>query len=483
MRLLEGGESLSQEDTIANYINDPDWEIFKNLPEPAPSQAIWGVRIIDTSYKKGGRYFSKWIFDETGVDGKGGYVADQDSEVPCHIFIHPIGTIVIDPSGDVNDFNNWYIPSYHIDWGDGTSSSHVGGIYTEVMPQYVGADGWDGGTNTSFCHLYSNAGLYIVTLTVEKVVGLPTLDNNSTDNNRGNKFYSNAPQCVFAKIGSGFENTGEYEDKDTIPLLTNSGMTATCKFIQTPVIYMAVMTRDANTLKYIKTANDNPTTIKGNFFLNDYSLEKIEGIDFSKIESIGASGFQACTTLRELRFENCITVGAAAFSQCSSLKKISLPNCTSIGDNAFYYCSALEEIDLPNCASIGNSAFQYCTSLKKINAPKCQKIGNYCFSQCNALKEINFPCLTSTGSNPFPNGRSSQITKIVLPVIQSINFNMQSCYCLLEVNCPNAVSIADYAFQNCMALHTVTVAENCTFGSNVFYNCHALRPRPDGSIN
>lgn len=477
----EGGGD-SDDDSEPNYISDPDWEIFKNLPEPASNQVIWGVRIIDTSYKKGGFYYSKWIFNKDGFDGKGGYDADQSSEVPCHIAIVPNRAHrLLDPDGDFSDPNNWYYCSYHIDWGDGTYSSHTGGIEPEVSPSHIGADGWGGGVNTAFCHLYSDTGLYIVTLTVAEPDWKWYLDNNSTDNTNGQKYYSNAPQCVFAKIGSGFENHGD--DKDIFPLMTNAGMAATCKFIKTPIIDRAVITRDANTLKYIKTANDNLTMIASIFFRNDYSLEKIEGIDFSKIEYIQANAFYFCRTLKELSFENCTFIGANAFQQCISLKKIYLPNCTSIDNYAFSYCSALEEIDLPNCTSIGNYAFQNCSSLKKVNAPKCQSIGNYCFSGCNALRKIELSSLISAGGNAFPYGQSSRIQQIILPLIQEINWTMQNSYCLLEIICPNAKKIIDYAFQNCMALHTVTVSEGCTFGNNAFYNCYSFRPRPDGSIN
>lgn len=293
----------------------------------------------------------------------------------------------------------------------------------------------------------------------------------------GGQYYANAPQCVFAKIGSGFVNTEKNE------LLTNAGMTAACKFIQTPIIaFPNALTRGAYTLKYIKTTNDSLAETNNSYFLNCYSLEKIDGIDFSKVESITASGFQSCTSLKELHFENCTIVGAAAFRQCTSLRKISLPNCTSVGDNAFYYCSALEEIDLPNCASIGKNAFQYCYSLKKINAPNCTSIGNSAFNGCNCLEELDFPSLISVGSSPFPYNQYSGVRRISLPLIESINWSMQGSPCLLEVNCPNAKNVTNYAFQQCRALCTVNVADGCTFGSNCFYECFSLRPRPDGSI-
>lgn len=111
LSLQGGGDSIEM-----NYQNDPDWEIFNNLPDPAPNQVIWGVRIIDTSYKKGGSYYS-WIYNPDGFDGKGGYERDLNSEVLCHIFIQPLGERIIDPNEDIWDRNNRYRPSYHIDWG------------------------------------------------------------------------------------------------------------------------------------------------------------------------------------------------------------------------------------------------------------------------------------------------------------------------------------------------------------------------------
>lgn len=116
---------------------------------------------------------------------------------------------------------------YHIDWGDGTSSDHAGGISSEVSPEFVGNGGWDGGANTSLSHSYAGVGLYIVTFTVEEPDWKWNLDNNIiSDNDNESKYYAKAPQCVFAKIGGGFKNVGE--DKDNFPLSANAGMIEIC---------------------------------------------------------------------------------------------------------------------------------------------------------------------------------------------------------------------------------------------------------------
>lgn len=251
-----GGE----DDFEPNYINDPDWEIFKNLPEPASNQVIWGVRILDTSYRQAGSYYN-YIPQENS----GGYQVDFDSQVRCHISItHSRIYRLLDPDGDSSDSNNRYLCSYHIDWGDGTSSDHAGGISSEVRPEFVGNGGWDGGANTSLSHSYAGVGLYIVTFTVEEPDWKWNLDNNIiSDNDNGSKYYAKAPQCVFAKIGGGFKNVGE--DKDNFPLSANAGMIATRKFIQTPTIRFRYenfsLSTGAYTLKYIKSTMEDLTEL------------------------------------------------------------------------------------------------------------------------------------------------------------------------------------------------------------------------------
>lgn len=392
--LVEGKKKWSWGDNSNNYkpncINDPDWEIFKSLPEPEPNQVIWGVRIIDPSYKKAGSYYD-WI---PNLNIHGTYEPDTSSETKCHIYVEYIVATIINPdvSGDP-PMANVYRPSYHIDWGDGTSSSHKGGNASYTYPYYAGAGGWDGGAATTLKHVYSDKGLYIVTVTVEKPVFESPNDEASMTMNL----------VVWIHSSSG-------------------------------------MMRGANTLKYVNSGEyDNFEILNTALFMDNYSLEKIDGVDFSKVINVENYTFQACQTI--------------------------------------------EEIDLPNCTFIGNDAFNGCASLKKINAPKCREIGSNCFSGCYALKEISLPSCTSVGSAPFPSGEQSQLEKISLPLIKSISWTMKKNRRLLEINCPNAESVVDGAFQNCMALHTVTFAENCTFGQSCFYNCHSLYPRPDGSIN
>lgn len=88
------------------------------------------------------------------------------------------------------------------------------------------------------------------------------------------------------------------------------------------------------------------------------------------------------------------------------------------------------------------------------------------FQGCNALRKIDL---------------KKKISGNIL------RYTFQNCYGLSDfdeiLNGDEIKSIGDYAFQGCYNLQKITVAQDCTFGTNCFQNCYSLYPRPDGSVN
>ncbi len=123
-----------------------------------------------------------------------------------------------------------------------------------------------------------------------------------------------------------------------------------------------------------------PVTIDREAF---YNCKKLDGINFSRIKSIGYESFYQCYSLKEADLTTLTSIDRS-FAGCTGLKKVTLGNdITTIVTDAFYNCHALEEVVL------GSS----------INS-----LGTDCFkSDKNALKRvyITAPAPPAVGSTPF----------------------------------------------------------------------------------
>lgn len=328
----------------SDYKSDPDWEIWKQLPEPKPNQVIYGIRIVDLSYAKGSVYYTEYEKNSDGI-----YNPVESSKVECHFYFH-LG-------GYKDDEGELCSSAYTIDWGDRTTSSHPGGKAAEVSYAVMGVDGWNAGQN-SLCHRYAETGLYIVTVTIdEKCTQFFGPDTNVS--NGGNTSFDDvkAPRTVFAKVGAAVP----IEKNTTAQVI---GCPRYIKFLQIPCdLFQAnsTPTHSDYALQFINTITQM-SQIKVNQFPNCYSLTE-DGVDCSAVTSIANYAFYGCYSLRKLVLPNCTSIGANAFYNCYGLKTIEAPNCISIGGNAFYNCYALHTIKVADGCTFGSNAFYNCYSL------------------------------------------------------------------------------------------------------------------------
>ena len=152
-------------------------------------------------------------------------------------------------------------------------------------------------------------------------------------------------------------------------------------------------------------------------------------------------------------------IGASAFDNCTGLTNIKIPNSvTSIGFYAFFGCSSLTNIEIPNSVeNIGAMAFwgtswwnnqkdgivyldNWCLGRKNITPMELyinegtKGLVDYAFSNCTSLTNIDIPnSVTSIGSSAF-----------------------YGCTGLTSITIPNSVtSIGSSAFEGCINLKTV----------------------------
>ena len=294
-----------------------------------------------------------------------------------------------------------------VDWGDG----------------YV--DNMDYSVDDKYAHIYSKAGLYIVTI-------------NCSDNMQGiSLYYSSLGQShVSGDIIPGGEESKHSFSMNQAP--QNIWVRAV-KFGNNTYISLGSsqpMKSMFQNIVYVKYCGNSFDFVynKTGLFTNCWFLCKI---DFEVLPSeIPASMCSACYSLKTIDFaKNVKNIPSAAFYNCYGILKADLLSAESMEYNSLSGCYMLKEINAPKLTRMADQSFRDCYGLRKFSAAMLTSIPAYIFYYAYNLEEIDTPSLMDLSANSY------------------IGY--------------------------CYSLKKFTYADGCNFNGIVFNNLPALYPKPE----
>lgn len=308
--------------------------------------------------------------------------------------------------------------SVDIDWGDGTS--HATMIGSDISVLEIKS------------HQYSQAGDYVITLTVT----------------------GNADITGGSVSGSS--------------LLTNLSN------MEVKQIYL-------NSIQKVEMGNN--ISIGKYAFSACYSLRTITIP--KEIVSIGLSAFQHCYSLIAAIIPNTTTyLGLGLFYECNSLSIVSLSTgITTMNTQLFHNCNSLKTITIPDSVTnVGQQNFSGCTSLKLVIIPtSITKISDRAFSSCYSLSTINIPNTVATLEEEVFSSCKSLNSTITIPdgVTRLELQTFYYCYSLISVIISkNLTYIDSNVFKSCYSLSklefkgvTAPTARDNSWFENIPTNC------------
>ena len=152
---------------------------------------------------------------------------------------------------------------------------------------------------------------------------------------------------------------------------------------------------------------------------------------------------------------------------------------TTLGSSHFNGKNNIVSVILPSTITIlGENCFNICTNLRSINFENITELSNYSLSECSSLLELDCPNVVSIAIKAFNQEFTSipfSLKKVVLPKIQTVpgdcfrNQNNKAFTELRYVDISSATVISGNAFKSCFNLTTVKFGDKVkTIGGGAF---------------
>ncbi|WP_297961344.1 leucine-rich repeat domain-containing protein, partial [uncultured Ruminococcus sp.] len=251
-------------------------------------------------------------------------------------------------------------------------------------------------------------------------------------------------------------------------------------------------------------------TVPSYAFSSMTTLKEID-LSSSKIQSIGDSAFQNCTSLATVKLPKTVkTLGNYAYSGTAIKSVPDNGAITSAGNHAFSDCPNLVKASVPSSyKTLGSSAFSGCANMVDLVIPKSvTSMGELMFNGCTALKTLTMPyaatkrsCTDIDGSIGTYDSVSDMflyqwnnwldneldfsdysIEKITITggeTVPAYAFSHMTTLKEIDLSSSEIQSIGDHAFHNCTSLATVYLPETTKSLGNYAYFGTAIEFLPD----
>ena len=208
-------------------------------------------------------------------------------------------------------------------------------------------------------------------------------------------------------------------------------------------------------------------------FIREYAFygdAKLEEIDLSNVEAIGARAFSGCAKLtlnpkKDLR--KTYAIGVRAFEDCTSITSINLTTLRNTGSEAFKGCTALESVVFGEKTKLSYAMFAK-SGVKHVVLYETLEIPEYCFAECSELISVTLKNnIWKIGYGAFCE--NEKLTTVVfegsVDIIGEQAF--YDCPELATLTLPNSeLTLENYCFFECGGLSTLVFGEN-TFIKNM----------------
>ena len=203
-----------------------------------------------------------------------------------------------------------------------------------------------------------------------------------------------------------------------------------------------------------------PESIK---FIREYAFyndAKLEEIDLTNVEAIGAYAFEGCQSLKVANLKNTYSLGQSAFKNCTSLESVDLTDLRNTGKTTFSGCTSLKTVTLGEHTKLAQAMFVQ-TGIESIDIYERDTIPDFCFAECDSLKTVNIHNdLVSVGYGAFCE--SHNLESVTFAKVERIeNQAFYDCPSLKEVVLPDsAFTLGEYAFYECVSLEKIVFGKN-----------------------
>lgn len=202
---------------------------------------------------------------------------------------------------------------------------------------------------------------------------------------------------------------------------------------------------------------------------NSYSVTAIDSYTFgTNVINSYDIYYQPCNEITSVVIPSSVlTIGKSAFQFCTGLTSVTIPtSISSIGSQVFYQCTNLSTVyfNATNCGSVGADTWYNCTSLRTLNLGNTvTRIPTNGFQGATRIASITITKKVQTIGDYAFNGciNLTNVTVANNSVLNSIGqYAFQNCSNLASINLPNTLtSIGNYAFDGCSLLQSTSASQ------------------------